>query len=45
MFNFPLVGRFQQCKHGYHHPPWAHSCDGYFCDDERDGDWVDKRDE
>ena len=28
---FPLVGEFRQCEHGYHHPPWSHSCDGCYC--------------
>lgn len=26
-----VVGTYQQCEHGYHHPPWPqHSCDGCF---------------
>ena len=33
---FPLVGEYRHCKHGYDHPPWAHSCDGCWCDDDRD---------
>lgn len=33
---FPIVGEFRQCEHSYHHPHWPHSCDGCFCDDERD---------
>jgi hypothetical protein len=27
---------FRQCPHGFHHPPWAHSCDGCWCEGERD---------
>lgn len=26
----------RQCEHGFHHPTWPHSCDGCWCDDERD---------
>jgi hypothetical protein len=34
--NFTVIGEYRQCVHGYHHPAWPHSCDGCFCDDERD---------
>lgn len=33
---FGIVGEYRQCEHGYHHPPWAHSCDGCWCEGERD---------
>lgn len=27
------VGEYRECEHGFHHPPWPHSCDGcYGCD-------------
>jgi hypothetical protein len=36
----PELGRIlpaiRQCEHGYHHPSGSHSCDGCWCDDERD---------
>ena len=38
---FPIVGEYRQCEHGYHHPPWPHSCDGCFCDDDRDKEYPD----
>lgn len=31
-----IVGEYRKCEHGYHHPPWAHSCDGCWCEGERD---------
>lgn len=27
---------FRQCEHGFHHPPWPHSCDGCWCEGEQD---------
>jgi hypothetical protein len=27
---------YRQCPHGYHHPPWPHSCDGCWCEGESD---------
>jgi hypothetical protein len=33
---FPIVGEFRQCPHGYQQPPWAHACDGCWCEGERD---------
>lgn len=26
----------RQCPHGFHHPPHPHSCDGCWCEGERD---------
>jgi hypothetical protein len=26
----------RQCPHGYHHPSGPHSCDGCWCEGERD---------
>ena len=34
--DFPIVGEYRKCPHGYHHPPWPHSCDGCWCEGERD---------
>ena len=31
-----IVGEFRLCPHGYHHPPWPHSCDGCWCEGESD---------
>lgn len=27
---------YRQCPHGFHHPPGPHSCDGCWCEGERD---------
>lgn len=27
---------YRQCPHGFHHPPHPHSCDGCWCEGERD---------
>jgi len=27
---------YRQCPHGYHHPKGPHSCDGCWCEGERD---------
>ena len=27
---------YRKCPHGYHHPPGPHSCDGCWCEGERD---------
>jgi len=27
---------YRKCIHGYHHPEWPHSCDGCWCEGERD---------
>lgn len=27
---------YRLCPHGFHHPPWVHSCDGCWCEGERD---------
>ena len=29
-------GGWRQCPHGYHHPPFTHSCDGCWCEGESD---------
>lgn len=31
-----LMPDYRQCPHGFHHPPHAHSCDGCWCEGERD---------
>lgn len=28
----------RQCPHGFHHPKGLHSCDGCWCEGERDRD-------
>ena len=35
---FPIFkqAEVRRCPHGFHHPPWAHSCDGCWCEGERD---------
>lgn len=27
---------YRRCPHGFHHPPHPHSCDGSWCEGERD---------
>lgn len=36
--SFPVVsaGGPRRCPHGYDHPGWPHSCDGCWCEGERD---------
>lgn len=29
-------GAYRRCERGFHHPPWQHSCDGCWCEGERD---------
>lgn len=36
MAGLPITGEYRQCPHGFHHPPWPHSCDGCWCEGERD---------
>ena len=31
-----IAAEYRQCSHGFHHPPWPHSCDGCWCEGERD---------
>lgn len=30
------MAEIRQCPHGFHHPPGSHSCDGCWCEGERD---------
>jgi hypothetical protein len=32
----PMVSAPRQCPHGFHHPAGPHSCDGCWCEGERD---------
>lgn len=36
MTGSPSAGEHRRCPHGFHHPSWPHSCDGCWCEDERD---------
>lgn len=36
MSELPIIGEYRQCPHDFHHPPWTHSCDGYWCEGGRD---------
>ncbi len=31
-----IAPEYRRCPHGFHHPPWPHSCDGCWCEGERD---------
>ena len=30
------MSEYRKCPHGFHHPAWPHSCDGCWCEGERD---------
>lgn len=32
----PPASSYRRCPHGYDHPGWPHSCDGCWCEGERD---------